>query len=283
MRVIVLTGAELRHRLFRRVLATTPGVEVVASYCEGLEKSLPTLVAREADNAWRRRHLEARERSERDFFQALVAALPEHSNPVALAKGAINDALHVAAIEATAPDLVLAYGCSLIKSSLLQTFRGRLVNLHLGLSPYYRGSGTNYWPLVNGEPEYVGATWLHMDEGIDTGAIIHQHRAVVAWGDSPSQIGNRLILHAAKLSRALVTRFTCLEAMPQPAVPAAVRVYRKRDYSEASVAELYRQFESGLVARYLAEASSRQAAAPIVHHPRLLDLEPEFGPGELLP
>ena len=34
---------------------------------------------------------------------------------------------------------------------------------------------------------------LHIDEGIDTGKVIHQFRAKVFLGDSPHTIGNRLI------------------------------------------------------------------------------------------
>jgi len=47
----------------------------------------------------------------------------------------------------------------------------------LGLSPYYLGSGTNYWPLVNEKPEFVVATFMHIDTDIDTEEIIHQIRA----------------------------------------------------------------------------------------------------------
>ena len=52
-------------------------------------------------------------------------------------------------------------------------FSRKFLNVHLGLSPYYRGSGTNVWPLINTEPDMVGAT-LCIDAGIDNGEIIHQ-------------------------------------------------------------------------------------------------------------
>ena len=40
----------------------------------------------------------------------------------------------------------------------------KILNLHLGISPYYKGSGTNYFPLVNNEPQYVGATFMFLDK-----------------------------------------------------------------------------------------------------------------------
>ena len=44
------------------------------------------------------------------------------------------------------------------------------------MSPYYE-AWRNYWPLVNNEPECVGATFMKIDGGIDTGPILHQIRA----------------------------------------------------------------------------------------------------------
>ncbi len=39
---------------------------------------------------------------------------------------------------------------------------------------------------------------MHIDAGVDTGEVIHQMRARVALGDSPAQIGNRLIVDMAE-------------------------------------------------------------------------------------
>ena len=71
------------------------------------------------------------------------------------------------------------------------------MNIHLGLSPYYRGAGTNFWPLVNGEPEYCGATIHILDGGVDTGPVIAHVRPEIAAGDGPHDIGNKTIVAAA--------------------------------------------------------------------------------------
>ena len=76
--------------------------------------------------------------------------------------------------------------------------RNKILNLHLGLSPYYRGAGTNYFPFVNNEPEYVGSTFMYLDEGIDTGEIIHQIRPLINITDSFHQLSNRFLIHSFK-------------------------------------------------------------------------------------
>ena len=38
------------------------------------------------------------------------------------------------------PDLILIYGTSIIRGEIINIYRNRILNLHLGLTPYYRGS-----------------------------------------------------------------------------------------------------------------------------------------------
>ena len=39
----------------------------------------------------------------------------------------------------------MVYGTTIIKGDLIRIFEKRIINLHLGLSPYYRGAGTNFF------------------------------------------------------------------------------------------------------------------------------------------
>ncbi len=267
MKVIILTGSELRHTFFRKYIALSDSIEVITSYCEGLEKSIQALVAGQGDNTLRTRHLKMREQSEKDFFGLFADCVTDASKPVFLPKGEINSPPHTEAILQSAPDLLIAYGCSIIKEPLLSSFDGRFLNVHLGLSPYYRGSGTNYWPLVNTEPEYVGATFMYIDAGIDTGEIIHQIRARVSPGDSPSQIGNRLIADMARVYRVLIDYFDALKRMPSLPLVDAGRVYRNKDFSEESVSSLYANFAGDLVEKYLAEERARCDRVPLIRNP----------------
>jgi hypothetical protein len=280
-KVVILTGAELRHAFFRKAMALMPGIAVLRSYCEGTEKSLRALVETragaqtktdqgEAEAGLELTHLAARERSEEDFFGSFVQIAPDRSNPLHLPKGAINAAEHAAAITDLRPDLLLAYGCSIIRQPLLGAFEGRFLNVHLGLSPYYRGSGTNFWPLVNGEPEYVGATFMFIDAGIDTGEIIHQIRARIFPGDTPHSIGNRLIADMTPVYALIVRRFAELERLPPLPAPAQPKLYRKQHFTAEATRTLYRRFADGLVERYLAAREERCARAPILENPALL-------------
>lgn len=212
----------------------------------------------------RRRHLAQREQSEKDFFGLFVETSPDNSNPEWISRGEINSEQRVGEIINLNPDLIIAYGCSIIKAPLLDAFEGRILNVHLGLSPYYRGSGTNFWPFVNNELEYIGATFMYMDKGIDTGEVIHQIRPKIVPGDSIHQIGNRLILDVGKTYRELVVHFEELTRMQQLPAPAEAKYYRRKDFREDTVARAYGNLDEGLVERYLSEQESRRRNVPII-------------------
>lgn len=269
--VVILTGSELRHTFLRKAVALSPGVRVLATYCEGLERTLPQMVRQQKGPVEQRlAHLTARDASEDDFFGAFVLLAPDLSAPIRIPRGDRPE--HVEAITAVGPDLLLAFGCSLIREPLLSRFAGRFVNIHLGLSPYYRGSGTNFWALADGRPECVGATFMHIDAGIDTGEVIHQLRARVLPGDTPHQIGNRLIRDVAIVAAEIVRCFRALERLPQLPRRDDDRVCRSADFTEEAVLKLRARFADGLVERYLAEIEDRQARVPILENPAVRPL-----------
>lgn len=267
-RIIILTGSEPRHIFFRTYIALSKQIKVLASYTEGVEKSLSVLVRKDDSiQQMRLQHLSARTQSEEDFFKTFIDTTEDSSNPILLPKGEINSKEYVDSIIDSNPDLLIAFGCSIIKGQLLKSFKGRFLNAHLGLSPYYRGSGTNYWPLVNKEPEYVGATFMYIDEGIDTGKIIHQIRARYNWGDTPSQIGNRLIVDMSRTYQKIIVNFDKLIDMPSLPIPENAKLYSNKDYTESSVVALYDNFQNNMIERYIAEEADRTLKVKIINNP----------------
>ena len=102
------------------------------------------------------------------------------------------------------PDLILVYGTSIIKGNFIKIFDKKIINIHLGLSPYYRGSGTNFFPFVNNEPEFCGVTFMFLDAGVDTGNIIHQIRPNIKAFDNFHEICNKLLSEMFDITKLLI-------------------------------------------------------------------------------
>lgn len=248
-RIVILTGNELRHQFFRKKIALTEGIEVIQSFCETAQQLLKEEV--NDDNILRHQHLQARLQSEKDFFELLVNSAEDKSNAVVIERGSINEQKYVDAIQALNIDLIVVYGASVLKAPLLQAFPNKIMNVHLGLSPYYRGSGTNYFPLVDELPECVGATFMYIDEGIDTGEIIHQIRASYNYFDTPSSVGNRLITDMTNVFAKLIIKFNSLQKPVDVLFNSYRKLCKNKDYTEASVKKVYDNFQKGMITDYL--------------------------------
>ena len=59
----------------------------------------------------------------------------------------INDIKYVTKIINFQPDIIIVMGTSLIKDEIIKIPKLGILNIHTGLSPYYRGGMTNFWPF----------------------------------------------------------------------------------------------------------------------------------------
>lgn len=239
-KVIILTGNELRHQFFRKYLTNNKGVDVLASYCESSSGNINNIVEAQDDNSLRINHLKLRSRVEKDFFEVYTQEFNDEK-VIHIERGEINNEINVNSIIEQKPDILISYGCSIIKSELLNVFRGRFINIHLGLSPYYRGAGTNFWPFVNNELSLIGATFMHIDEGVDTGEIIHQIRAKIFPNDNIHTIGNRLILDSFITSANLIMKYNLVKSNSSTVKKKFIdeKIYRQKDFDENAVRKAY--------------------------------------------
>ena len=71
-------------------------------------------------------------------------------------------------------DLYIVFGSSYIKGSLAKFLcKKNALNIHMGISPYYRGADCNFWAMHDGNSNLVGATIHLLSEGLDSGPILY--------------------------------------------------------------------------------------------------------------
>jgi len=258
--VVAIVGDRLRHRHVLERLARDPAIDLRGVVVE-TKRPQPVADAPELE-AVLTDHFAARERAEEAFFGAVRDWEPD-ADVLRVPFGGSNDDAVAAWVLDRDPEALVLFGCSIIREQLLEWLPERVVNLHLGLSPYYRGAATNFWPLVNGEPECVGATVHLATLSVDAGPILRQARPAMEVGDGSHDIGCRAILAGAEALAAGLVEYAAGGLVPVPQSPGG-RVYRNADFDAHAVRQLRRRLEDGLVADYLAEKSARDATRPIV-------------------
>jgi methionyl-tRNA formyltransferase len=128
----------------------------------------------------------------------------------------------VARIAAEAPDLivVVAYG-HILPKSILDIPRLGCINVHASLLPRYRGAAPINWAVARGET-VTGITIMRMDEGMDTGPMLHVREMPIGEEDTAETMFPKLSrLGAESLREALhKLREATLVETPQDAALA---------------------------------------------------------------
>lgn len=140
----------------------------------------------------------------------------------------INHPDVVALADRHQPDVIAVFGTSLIKSELLNRGRLGILNLHGGLSPWYRGADCTFWALYNGEPEQVGCTLHFINAGIDTGHLIAHVCPEVREGDDELTLFWRAVRDSAEIYAEALERLERGEKLGQPQTEKG-RLYQVKD------------------------------------------------------
>ena len=170
IKVVLLTGSSLRHKYFSARFFNSKKINHICSFEED-----NSVFHNDKKKKLIYKHETQRHKYEiKSFKKYLIKS--KKFRAIKVKKGAINSSSNIDLIKKMKPDLIVSYGCSIINEKLIKKFRNRFLNIHLGLSPYYRGAGTNFFPFVKNELHFLGATLMFINKGVDTGKIIHQIR-----------------------------------------------------------------------------------------------------------
>jgi folate-dependent phosphoribosylglycinamide formyltransferase PurN len=119
----------------------------------------------------------------------------------------VNSAAAIRAVDSAQPDALLVFGTSIVGPEMLGLARDLAFNLHTGVSPRYRGTDCTFWPVVNGEPEWVGVTVHECTAAVDGGAIYGVARAEWRPDDRLHELFARCLIRGTDLYVEVVRRY----------------------------------------------------------------------------
>jgi len=133
-----------------------------------------------------------------------------------------------ALLERERVEAIAVFGVSRIRAELLALTPGRLVNLHGGMSPWYRGADSGFWALLRGEAHRVGATVHRIDAAIDRGELLARCRPEINGIGCERMLFWRTMRLAARVFAETFERLARGEALGV-AQPEAGRLYQARE------------------------------------------------------
>lgn len=83
-----------------------------------------------------------------------------------------DETMHI--LQEIQPDVVIVTGTRIISGRIIDCIPAKFVNIHVGITPLYRGVHGAYWALVENSKKACGVTVHLIDTVIDTGKILGQ-------------------------------------------------------------------------------------------------------------
>ena len=256
----IITADSWRHRFFVNTLSDN--FDVVGVVAE-TARNLPPGDTME-DNKIIAGHVRERKLKEETFFGQHTSYHVPAGRLLSIPHGHSNDTSVFKWVVELKPTFVILFGSGIIKDPLLSHFQNKMINLHLGLSPYYRGSATSFWPLVFGEPECVGSTVHLAVLKADAGAILGQARPDVEAQDRCQEFGCKNIISGAKLMIKYIKSYQAGQVTPQIQELSRGRVFKLSDFNAQAVLKMRLNFDDGMMDKYLQNKEARDSRYPII-------------------
>jgi len=249
MKIILMMGSHPRHHYVAQQLMQS--VEVVGYLVEKRGNFVPSppayLNGRDRENFVR--HFHDREQSEYTMFPNQIE-VPENVSyrPVTMVQ--LNSEETIQWVGSLKADLLISYGVHKLSDELLAQAPKYAWNIHGGLSPWYRGTTTLFWPFYMLQPNWAGMTVHKLSSKLDAGDILHHSVPELSYGDGIHDVANKAVKQVAHDLSYILTHFTLdeLKFVPQR---SAGKLFLSSEWKPEHLRVIYDLFDNDIVDQFL--------------------------------
>ena len=251
-KILILSGNLLKHKFvaLKLLKAFKNSKIIIEKYPKNVFKNYSNKKYKVIQNHFKKVHF-----YEQKFFKNFCNKnkdLLNRKTLLSVKKKSIKNFKLFKIIKKFKPTLIIVNATSIINKRLVNAYKFKIINIHQGLMPYYRGTGTNVWTFYNNELEYTGVTIHFINEKIDDGKILLQAQSKFSKNDNTHIIGCK----NAKLSINLVKKvIKYLIKKPnykgKKIKSRKNKIFFKKDFNEDVVLKIDNLIKEGIVKKYL--------------------------------
>jgi len=251
VKLLVISGSHPRHKFAVKPL-TEIGIETLVIKI-GRENMIPEppvhLDKIDTDNF--KKHFKERELAEEFYFGNTEFVKNKNLEYWEPDISDINSPEVTAKIIDFNPTIAVVFGSGLLNDRLLKILPEHTVNLHLGLSPHYKGSATLFWPFYMLEPQFAGFTIHKIVKRIDAGVIYSQGTPVLEFTDGIHDVGCKTVIEAQHELLRLVMHLIEGNRVNTAEQKGTGKLWLVSDFKAHHLRIIYSTFSNSIVAEHL--------------------------------
>ena len=148
------------------------------------------------------------------------------------------------------PDLILTYGCGILSDQIIKCAKNAW-NIHGGLSPWYKGGITLFWPSYMLEPQMTGMTIHELTKDLDAGDIIHQCTSDLVRGDGVHDLACRAIIKIGEEINKLLLIINSKDDIKKKPQINPGKLWKESDWRPEHLKLIYEIYNDKIVDHYL--------------------------------
>jgi methionyl-tRNA formyltransferase len=261
-RIVLLTGDQPEHCHVARTLASTDALgAIVIDHGVSRSRMQRLRVGRRRFGvlgltqrfAWQTfTQLAGENARERAALTAIVGTAVMPKGIAVYDVNGVNASSTVELLHTLVPNVLCVYGTSVVKQPTLSTASQLALNMHTGISPQFRGADCAFWPLHEGQPQWLGATVHECTSAVDGGAIYGTSRALLERDDGIGAVFGRSVVAGADLYARILRQVLNGGAFPIPQDLTVGREYRAAMRTWRAELRVKRMLSGGLIRDYVA-------------------------------
>ncbi|QEP42796.1 methionyl-tRNA formyltransferase [Ectothiorhodospiraceae bacterium BW-2] len=248
MKLVFAAGSHPRHAFIARKLHDLGLLDgLVIEQREVHVPKPPTDLPLETANLFNH-HFKQRQKIELDFFEhADFPRVPK----IVVSRAEINSEQVRQFLQKIAPTLFISYGIHILNNATLACVTGEKWNIHGGLSPWYRGCITHFWPSYLLEPQMTGMTIHELTDQLDAGDIVQQNCAPLVAGDGLHHLSCRAVSSMVDEFEMLFKIFDKQRYVIKKKHKSSGRIWRSSDWHPHHLHLIYDYYNDAVVDHYL--------------------------------
>lgn len=261
MRYMIIGGDHPRHLHYLNSIVEN--AFVVGAILEKRESFMPEppegLENKDRENFIK--HFENRQKYELEFFgeKKNLPDCPIHY----VTDETLSTKESVEFIKEINPDVVFIFGTGMIREPLYSCLPKLKINLHLGISPRYRGSATLFWPFYFLEPNWAGSTFHLITDEPDAGDIIHQSLPTLEKGDTIHEVACKVVEQSAIDVRKIIDILESDNGLKLHKQKGTGKNFLTRDFIPQHLRVIYDLYNDDIVDQFLDKKISPVDPKPI--------------------
>ncbi|GIO86601.1 hypothetical protein J25TS5_35330 [Paenibacillus faecis] len=262
MKLLLLTGSHPRHLYFAQTLYNAG--YLTSLIIEQREEFLPLPPANieESDKKLFLRHFQDRERTEHQAFGKID--LSDWTVPVLYVNTSeLNGPSVMDWVTKYDPEVVISYGIHKLNDEVLRLFPQYSWNIHGGLSPWYRGNTTLFWPFYFMKPNWAGMTIHRLTSKLDGGGVIHHSVPHLNYGDGIHDVACNAVKQTAIDLIEILRKISLGESIEEVPQKSSGKLFTSADWEPYHLRVIYELYDNNIVDLYL-DGKLRNTPPPLV-------------------